>query len=432
MDILVIGSGGREHALCWKLRQSPRCGKLYCAPGNAGTGQFAENVALGVTDLEGLVDFAETRGIGLTVVGPEVPLCAGVVDAFQARGLRIFGPNQSAARLEGSKTFSKELLLRYRLPTARAGMFCNLKDALEFSRSLGYPQVVKASGLAAGKGVVIAGGREEAEGTLRDMLSGNAFGEAGLAVVVEEFLVGEEASLHLLVSGRRYALLPGSQDHKRVGDGDTGLNTGGMGAYSPTPVLDASVVSRLETDIIQPLLAAFEQEGLDYRGVLYVGLMMTASGPKVLEFNCRFGDPETQVILPMLQGDLIDLAEMVIDGTLDPAKVQISSGAAVCVVMAAEGYPGLCRTGDVVEGLDDAEKITGLPVFHGGTALRGDGAVVTSGGRVLGVASTGNDLKGAVAQAYQACERVRFAGAHYRRDIAARGLARLSSGRADA
>jgi phosphoribosylamine--glycine ligase len=422
MKVLVIGSGGREHALCWKLAQSPRVSKLYCAPGNPGTARLADNVPLAVTDLDGLRDFAKREGVDFTVVGPEVPLCAGVVDVFESAGLRIFGPNRSAARLEGSKVFSKELLQKYGIPTAKSGTFTRALEAYAFSQRLGFPQVIKADGLAAGKGVIIALTPWEACLAIHDILERGVFGAAGASVLIEEFLTGEEASLHLLVSGTNYAVLPGSQDHKRVGDGDSGPNTGGMGAYAPAPVLSAAAVSEAEELVVRPFLAGLVAEGIAYRGVLYVGLMMTADGPKVLEFNCRFGDPETQVLLPMIEGDLLELLEATAAGRLETAPVPLKPGAAVCVVMAAHGYPSTVRKGDAIEGVDVAES-GGAWVFQAGTSLK-DGVVVTDGGRVLGVTAQADSLRAALDRVYAAVEQVRFAGAHFRRDIAARALTR--------
>jgi phosphoribosylamine--glycine ligase len=375
-----------------------------------------------VTDLEGLREFALREGVGFTVVGPEVPLCLGVVDVFEAAGLRIFGPNQSAARLEGSKVFSKALLDKFGIPTARSGSFTEAGPAYAFSQKLGCPQVVKADGLAAGKGVIIARTPWEACLAIHDILERGVFGAAGAAVLIEEFLEGEEASLHLLVSGTDYAVLPGSQDHKRVGDGDTGPNTGGMGAYAPAPVLSPEAVADAEARVVRPFLAGLAAEGIAYRGVLYAGLMMTAGGPKVLEFNCRFGDPETQVLLPMIEGDLLELLEATASGRLAEHPVRLANGAAVCVVMAAHGYPGTVRKGDVITGCDAAEA-AGALVFHAGTAVHG-GRLVTDGGRVLGVVGRAGTLQAAVDQAYAGVARIAFDGGHARRDIAGRALRR--------
>ncbi len=421
MKILVIGSGGREHALCWKFLKSPRVSAVYCAPGNAGTATIAQNVPIAVDDLAGLVDFAAREKIDLTFVGPEAPLCAGIVDLFESKGLAVFGPNASAARLEGSKVFTKDILLRYGIPTAQAGSFTVAAEAKAFSASLGYPQVVKADGLAAGKGVIIAPDALTAESAIEDILDKKVFGAACGAVVVEEFLEGEEASLHLLVSGSDYAVLPSSQDHKRIGNGDTGPNTGGMGAYSPAPVLDAAAVKTAEETIVKPLLAAFEKEGIHYKGILYGGLMVGPKGIQVLEFNCRFGDPETQVLMPQLDNDLVDLCEAVIGGSLGSVQVKLAAGAAACVVMAAGGYPGDYAKGTPIAG--DLGDQPDSMVFHAGTTMAGE-QLVTAGGRVLGVTAWGADIRAAIDAAYRRVGGVSFSGAQFRTDIAARALSR--------
>ncbi len=423
MKVLVVGSGGREHALCWKLAQSPRVKRMYCAPGNPGTAKLGTNVPIKADAIGELAAFAKREEIGLTVVGPEAPLVAGIVDEFRREGLRIFGPDRASARLEGSKAFAKEVLVRHGIPTARAGVFRESGEAHAFSQKLGCPQVVKADGLAAGKGVVVAETPGAAAAAIHSALELGAFGAAGRSVVIEEFLDGEEASVHVLVAGREYRLLPGSQDHKRVGDGDTGPNTGGMGAYSPAPVLSEAMRARVEAEILKPLLDGLAADGMEYRGILYVGVMVTAEGPKVLEFNCRFGDPETQVILPLVKTDLVDAMEAVIDGRLGTCDLRLGAGHAVCVVMAAGGYPGPYETGTAIMGIDEAERLENVRVFHAGTAEAG-GGLVTAGGRVLGVTAFGSSLPETLRQVYAAVERVRFEGAIFRRDIAARALAR--------
>jgi phosphoribosylamine--glycine ligase len=409
MKILVIGGGGREHALCWKLAQSRRVTKLYCAPGNAGVADLAECVAPASSE-----DFAAKQKIDLTIVGPEAPLCAGIVDAFQAKGLKIFGPTKRAAQLEGSKAFCKRFLLQHGIPTADAGIFDNPVEARDYVRKRGAPIVVKADGLAAGKGVVIAQTIEEAERAIDDIMVKRAFGEAGKLVVIEECLTGEETSVMALVDGKTFKLLPAAQDHKRVGDGDTGPNTGGMGAYSPT-TLPVDV-----TEIFERTVAGMK----DYRGVLYAGLMMTEEGPKVLEFNCRFGDPETQVVVPRMDFDLVDALEATIDGRLENMLLTWKREAAVCVVMAARGYPGAYERGTPIEGLKQAAELANVFVFHAGTQHNAAGQIVTDGGRVLGVTALGEDIEDARHRAYAGVERIRFDGAQYRRDIASRALRR--------
>jgi phosphoribosylamine--glycine ligase len=405
MKVLVIGGGGREHALAWKLAQSGRVTKLFCAPGNAGIAQLAECVAPA-----DLAQFASEKQIDLTVVGPEAPLCAGIVDVFQAKGLRIFGPTKRAAQLEGSKAFCKRFLLQHGIPTADAGIFDNPVAARDYVRQRGAPIVVKADGLAAGKGVVVAQTIEEAERAIDDIMVQRAFGEAGKLVVIEECLTGEETSVMALVDGKTFKLLPAAQDHKRVGDGDTGPNTGGMGAYSPTPrKVDA-------TEIFERTVAGMK----DYRGVLYAGLMVTEAGPKVLEFNCRFGDPETQVVVPRMDFDLVDALEATVTGRLEGARLDWKREAAVCVVMAAGGYPGAYERGQVIEGLKEASGLDNVCVFHAGTKRNAAGQIVTDGGRVLGVTALGEDIEDAVRKAYGGVARIRFDGAQYRRDIAAR------------
>jgi len=420
MKVLVVGSGGREHALCWKLRQDPELRQLWCAPGNGGTSTTADNIPLKASDITGLLDFAEKSGADLTVVGPEAPLCDGIVDAFQRRGLCIFGPNQSAARLEGSKVFAKEIMNRFGIPTARSEAFTRPDEARRFGRALGFPHVIKADGLAAGKGAIVAGDASAADAAIAQIMEQKAFGAAGDRVIVEEFLDGEEASLQLLVSGREWIVLPTSQDHKRVGDGDTGPNTGGMGAYSPAPILDGAALEEAEKSIVRPLLEGLVSMGIDYRGVLYIGLMIGRGGPKVLEFNCRFGDPETQVLMPRIAGNLATLLIGCAKGNIDRRAFAMSPGSAITIVAAAPGYPGDYPTGQVITGLDDANG-PDVAIFHAGTRKDGD-RVLTSGGRVLAVTATGNDLRAARDLAYASLKKIHFPGIHYRTDIGARAL----------
>jgi phosphoribosylamine--glycine ligase len=420
MKVLVIGGGGREHALVWKLADSPRVQEIFCAPGNPGTAAHATNVPIPVTDLPALAAFAEARKIDLTVVGPEGPLCAGIADVFQARGLKLFGPNQAAAQLEGSKAFSKRFLLKHGVPTAAAGIFDNAAAARAYVKQHGAPIVVKADGLAAGKGVFVAGTVAAADEAITEIMERRVFGDAGRHVVVEECLTGEELSMMALVDGRTVKMLEPAQDHKRVGDGDTGLNTGGMGAYSPTGLpVDA-------TEIFQKTLAGLRAEGMEYRGVLYAGLMLTPQGPQVLEFNCRFGDPETQVIVPRMDFDLAEACLATAEGRLADVPLRWKSDAAVCVVLTAGGYPGPFARGTPIAGLKAAAALDKVQVFHAGTKWAAEGAVVTDGGRVLGVTALGATIADATRQAYAAVAQIDFAGAHYRRDIAARALRRGS------
>lgn len=428
MNILVIGSGGREHALAWKAAQSPDVGTVFVAPGNAGTAREpgVENVNLDVLDLEGLAGFATDNNVGLTIVGPEAPLVAGVVDLFEERGLRIFGPSSGAAQLEGSKAFTKDFLARHQIPSAGYGNFTDVDEALAYVREQGAPIVVKADGLAAGKGVIVAMSLEEAETAVRDMLAGNAFGEAGSRVVIEEFLEGEEASFIVMVDGEHVLPMATSQDHKRVGDGDTGLNTGGMGAYSPAPVVTDDVYNRIMDEVIYPTVKGMTAEGLPYKGFLYAGLMIDSSGtPKVIEFNCRFGDPETQPILLRMKSDIVELCQAAVDGKLDQCASEWDERASVGVVMAAGGYPGSYSKGDVISGLPDTET-DGEKAFHAGTTLNGT-QVVTSGGRVLCATALGNTVTEAQQRAYKLAKTITWDGAFYRSDIAYRAIAREKS-----
>lgn len=424
MKILVIGSGGREHALAWKLAQSPRVSEVIVAPGNAGTATEARcrNAAVKATDLDGLLKLAQDEGVALTVVGPEVPLVAGVVDRFRAAGLRIFGPTAAAARLEGSKAFAKDFLKRHGIPTAFYEVHSEVKAALAYVRARGAPIVVKADGLAAGKGVVVAMTLEEAEAAVRDMLSGNAFGDAGARVVIEEFLEGEEASFIAMVDGRTALPMATSQDHKRVGDGDTGPNTGGMGAYSPAPVVTPAVHARALREVIEPTVRAMAAEGTPYTGFLYAGLMVAPDGSiQTLEFNCRMGDPETQPILMRLRSDLVEVLLAATDGRLDTVSLDWDPRVALGVVVAAAGYPLTPRKGDAITALpaDAADAV----VFHAGTALQ-QGQLVTSGGRVLCATALGADVAAARDRAYALVRGIAFDGMQYRHDIGHRALAR--------
>jgi phosphoribosylamine--glycine ligase len=417
VKILVIGSGGREHALAWKLKQSSGVDRIFCAPGNAGTAQLAENVAISVSDLPALVRFAKENRVGLTVVGPDDPLAAGIVDLFLAEGLRIFGPSKAAARIESSKIFAKELMRKEGIPTARAGTFDRSGDAIRFCDELRFPIVIKADGLALGKGVVIAPDAESARSTIDDMMNQGRFGEAGRRVVVEEFLRGTECSLHALVDGKNYRLLESARDHKRALDGDVGPNTGGMGAFSPANNWSSKLQLQFEEEIIRPVLGGLLVEGITFRGLLYPGLMITDDGARVLEFNCRFGDPETQAILPRMKSDLLPLLEATIDGKIDNYSIEWDQRPAVTVVLASGGYPGKYETGKSISGLDESAKLDGLQIFHAGTRQLND-EVVTAGGRVLAVTALGSTIAEARARAYGAVSRIHFENCHYRRDIA--------------
>ncbi len=419
MRILVVGGGGREHALVWKLAQNPTVDRLFAAPGNAGIAREATCVPVAAHDLRGIVDLVEQENIDLTVVGPEAPLVGGLVDELEIVGRRVFGPPREAARIEGSKAWTKELCQRYGIPAARSGAFSEVEPALEYLDSLEPPYVIKADGLAAGKGVVIAEDRAEAVVAIRACLVDRVFGEAGATVVVEEHLTGREVSAFALTDGREVLPLVMAQDFKRVGDGDTGLNTGGMGSYSPVPYVDEATAARIWDEILARAVRAMESEGVRYRGVLYAGLMLTDEGPKVLEFNCRFGDPETQAILPRLRSDLGELLLACVEGNLSNYRALFSPETCVTVVIASGGYPAEYRTGVEIHGLGDAEAVEGVLVFHAGTAER-EGRVVTAGGRVLAVSALGATAAEARARAYEACSRISFEGMLYRRDIAER------------
>jgi phosphoribosylamine--glycine ligase len=429
MKILVIGSGGREHALVWKLAQSPHITQLWCAPGNAGiqrekiqsTQQPIECVNIVAEDLPKLLAFAQEKKIELTVVGPDNPLALGIVDLFQKHGLRIWGPNQKAAQFESSKVFSQQFMERYGIPTARAGTFNDAVAAKKFAESLGGKCAVKADGLALGKGVLVCSNLTEATKAIDEILVGKAFGIAGAQIVIQEFLEGVEISLHALCDGKTAKLFPTSQDHKRAHDGDQGLNTGGMGTYSPTPFLDAAQLAETSSQNLAPWLKGCMSEGIDYRGILYPGIILTWNGPRVIEFNARFGDPETQVYLTRLENDLVELLNASVDGALGRTELKWSPMASVCVVMASGGYPGSYAKGKSITGLDAAAQLPNTKVFHAGTTRVVD-QIVTNGGRVLGVTALGKDLKTAQAAAYAAVEKIHFEGVQFRRDIAAKAF----------
>lgn len=425
MKILVIGGGGREHALIWKLSHDSHRPRLFCAPGNAGTAALAENVPIAAEDVPALLAWAREHRPDLTVVGPEAPLCAGLVDALEAAGLRAFGPCQAAARIEGSKRFAKEVMLAAGVPTARSRTFTSAEAANAALDTFGLPVVIKADGLAAGKGVVIAQTRDEAVAAIHAMLIDNAFGAAGAEVLIEEFLEGEEASILACVDGEHVALLPTSQDHKRVHDGDHGPNTGGMGAYSPAPVITDDLLPLIRDQIIAPVVAELRARGIVYKGILYAGLMVGKFGVKVLEFNARFGDPETQAILPRLEGDILPLFNACIDGTLDQTMVRVNPDPAATVILAAEGYPGAYAKNRPITGLEAVAACDRLIVFHGGTALQA-GRTVSAGGRVLAVTALGGDLRAAVDNAYRGIRAITLEGSHYRSDIARRALERAT------
>ena len=423
MNILVVGGGGREHAIVWKLVRDSCRPTLFCAPGNAGTAALAQNLPLSAEDVPGLLAWAKEHRPELTVVGPEVPLCLGIADAFSAAGLRVFGPCQAAARMEGSKLFSKEIMTAAGVPTARSESFDQAEAAVAALAGFSLPVVIKADGLAAGKGVIIAQTLGEAVEVIRSMLVDAVFGTAGAQVLIEEFLEGEEASILALVDGEHAVILPSSQDHKRVFDLDLGPNTGGMGAYSPAPVVTPELLPVIMDTVILPVVRELKRRGIVYKGVLYAGLMIGPRGLSVLEFNARFGDPETEAVLPRIAGDLIPALQACIDGTLSDALVKVCPEVAATVIMAAGGYPGSYKKGTPIYGLDEAAAVPHSMVFHAGTALK-DGQVVTAGGRVLAVTALGADLKTAVDRAYEAAAKIRFEGAHYRKDIAHRAFGR--------
>lgn len=419
MKVLVVGSGGREHALCWKIAQRPDT-EVYVAPGNIGMVDVATLVNIKVDDIAGLVDFAKAERIDLTVVGPELPLTLGIVDAFQEAGLACFGPNKAAAKLEGSKAFSKELMKKYGIPTASFDTFTDVDKAKAFVDEIGVPCVVKADGLAAGKGVIICMTREEADKAIEDMLTDHAFGDASATIVIEEYMVGPEVSVLAFADGKTVLPMVSAQDHKRIFDGDKGPNTGGMGAYSPAPVYTEALSAEVNKTIIEPTIAAMAAEGTPFTGILYTGLMLTEKGPRVLEYNVRFGDPETQPIMVRMKSDIVALFQACVDGKLDEATLEWHDEAAVCVIMASGGYPASSEKGVPIHGLDDIAAEEAI-VFHSGTAEK-DGEIVTNGGRVLGVTAKDATIKGAIDKAYAAVEKINFDHMQFRRDIGARAL----------
>ena len=417
MKILVVGSGGREHALVWKLGRSSGAERIFCAPGNAGTAEIAENVAISANDLNGLVRFAGENRIGLTVVGPDDPLAAGIADLFIAEKLRVFGPTKSAARVEASKIFAKEVMRARNIPTAEARTFTSRKEALQFCENLEFPVVIKADGLALGKGVVIASDDGTARSAIDEMMFDGRFGDAGRRIVIEEFLRGTECSIHALVDGRNYHLLESARDHKRALDGDQGANTGGMGAFSPANNWNEELRSQFETKIMQPLISGLLEQGITFQGLLYPGLMITSDGPRVLEFNCRFGDPETQALLPRMTSDLLPLLDATIDGKLDTCAIEWDSRAAVTVVLASGGYPGKYESEKTISGVDQAARLENVHIFHAGTK-RVDGELKSAGGRVVAVTALGSTVQSARERAYEAVSLIHFENCHYRRDIA--------------
>lgn len=422
LDVLVIGSGGREHAIVKAVKKSPLCGRLVCTPANGGIELDCETAAIKVDDISGIVEFARGGKFDLVICGPEIPLSMGLADALRAEGISVYGPNKDGATLEASKAFSKNFLKKYSIPTAAGENFTDFKSAKKFIEEAPFDVVIKASGLAAGKGVVIPSTKEEAVEAAREMLEGGVFDESGREIVVEEKMEGEEASIMLMVCGTNYIMLPPSQDHKRVGEGDTGLNTGGMGAYAPAAVATEEVLEKVRRDIVSPTLEGLKKEGIDYRGTLYVGIMITAQGPKVVEFNVRFGDPECQVLLPLLKTDALELMNNIANGSLDSSKVEIKDEFAVVVVVCARGYPDSYKKGDVIS-LPKTET-DGAYVIHSGTKRGSDGEILTNGGRVLGMTATGKTLREALDKAYKLCGETSFDGAFYRRDIAHRQLKR--------
>ena len=417
MKILIIGGGGREHAIAWKLSKSPRVEKIYCAPGNAGIAEIAECVNIGVMEFDRQVAFAKEHGIDLTVVAPDDPLAAGAVDAFEAAGLRAFGPRANAAILEGSKAFSKDLMKKYNIPTAAYETFTDPEEAIKYLETARMPIVLKADGLALGKGVLICSNLEEAKEGVRTLMLDKQFGSAGDEIVIEEFMTGREVSVLSFVDGKTIKIMTSAQDHKRAKDGDQGLNTGGMGTFSPSPFYTSEVDAFCREKIYQPTVDAMRAEGREFKGIIFFGLMLTEDGPKVLEYNARFGDPETQVVLPRMKNDLADLFEACIDGTLDQVELEFEDNAAVCVVLASDGYPEHYEKGYPISGLERFKDADGCFVFHAGTKLNDQGQIVTNGGRVLGVTATGGNLKEARANAYKATEWVEFGNKYMRNDI---------------
>lgn len=421
MKILVIGSGGREHALVWKIAQSPIVKKIYCSPGNGGISRICKCVDIEVTDLKGLADFASKKQIDLTIVGPEKPLAFGIVDFFQKQGLPIFGPSKMAAEIESSKIFSKYIMKKYKIPTAGYSDYSDYNQALKAINAKNPPFVIKADGLAAGKGVILCSSRSEAFDGLDMIMKAKKFGNAGNRVIIEDYLEGEEVSILAVTDGDDFVLLPHSQDHKPIFEGDTGPNTGGMGAYSPAPLLSDRIINIVNKKILSPVIKGMKNEGRPYKGVLYAGLMITSRGPKVLEFNCRFGDPETQAILPLLDSDIVSLMMASINREISQYKIKIFNKTAVCVIMASGGYPGEYEKGTIIKGLDSLDNLTDVIVFHAGTKIKGRD-IVTSGGRVLGITAVGDTIKSSVEKAYNSIGKITFDGAYYRKDIAYRAL----------
>ncbi|RKL63861.1 phosphoribosylamine--glycine ligase [Thermoanaerobacteraceae bacterium SP2] len=415
MKVMVVGGGGREHALVWKIAQSPKVEEIFCAPGNAGMRKIARCMDIPAEDIQALADFAEKKSIDLTVIGPEAPLVEGVVDEFEARGLKAFGPNKAASQIEGSKVFAKNLMEKYNIPTAAFRVFDNSIDAINYIDSIDAPMVVKAEGLAAGKGVVVAKDKDAAVSAVKSIMEQRIFGKAGARVVIEEYLEGPEVTVLSFCDGKIAVPMVSSRDHKRVFDNDEGPNTGGMGAISPAPAYSMELAEVVEKEIIQKTVEAMAAEGIPFKGVLYTGLMLTKKGPRVLEYNCRFGDPETQVVLPRLKTDLIDIMEACIDGTLEKMRIEWKDEKAVCVVLASGGYPGPYEKGKVIKGLSEAEA-EGALVFHAGTAEK-NGKIITAGGRVLGVTALGDTEDKARQEAYNAISKISFEDMHYRKDI---------------
>ncbi len=421
MNILIVGSGGREHVLAWKIAQSSHVDKLYCAPGNGGIAELCKCVDIEVTDFKALAGFARKKNIDLTVVGPEKPLALGIVDYFRERDLTIFGPDKRSAEIEASKSFAKFIMKKYNVPTAEYKLFTNYKEAQEGIHTITPPFVLKADGLAAGKGVIICNNRNEAYNALDMIMKEKKFGNAGDKVIIEEFLEGEEASVLAITDGKDFVLLPNSQDHKNIFEGDTGPNTGGMGAYAPAPVIDDRILNVVKNKIITPVIDGMQKEGRPYKGVLYAGLIITSKGPKVLEFNCRFGDPETQAMLPLIDSDIIELFMSSIDNNISDCKLQVLNKAAVCVIMASGGYPGNYDKGMPIKGIEEVEQKKDIIVFHAGTQKKGND-IITSGGRVLGVTAVDNTIKDAIEKVYNAVGNITFNGAYYRKDIGNKAL----------
>ncbi len=416
MNVAVIGNGGREHALCWKLSSSKQLEKLYCLPGNPGTAEVAENVAIDPMDFKKIIAFCQRSNIGLVVVGPEDPLAAGIVDVLTKEGIRVFGPSKEAAQLEGDKWFAKELMRQQAVPTAEARSFTNAQAAKEYVEMRGAPIVVKATGLAKGKGVTVAYRTQDATDAIDAAISGKVFGDAGARVVIEEFMTGPEVSVLAFISGNSIYVMEPCQDHKPVDDGNTGPMTGGMGAFCPTPTITNEVLSQIERDVFIPVLDGLRRDGIEYKGILYAGMMLTPNGPKVVEFNCRFGDPETQVLMKRLNTDLLDVLNAVVDGTLDDIQLEWDSRPSLCVIASSKGYPGKYETGIDITGIDDANDVADVKVFHCGTKRYG-AETQTNGGRVLAVTSIGKDMNAARDKAYEAMKQIHFEGIHYRKDI---------------